>query len=433
MKRNSFYQLLQWKNSKNRKPLVVFGARQIGKTYSVLEFGNKEYENVVYCNFEFDAELKSIFQKDLNPQRIIKSLEIIKSCTILKEKTLVFFDEIQACEEALASLKYFCEQENEYHIISAGSLLGLAINHGKYSFPVGKVDMLNMFPMTFDEFLIATGNNVLLEEIIEHAKTFEQMEQVIHEKALELYRTFLAVGGYPESVRTFIETGDLNLVRSVQNNISNAYIADMSKYANPAETVKSMAIFNSVHTQLAKENSKFQYSAVKAGARSKVYEVSLLWLENAGIILKCRLAAEGKYPVNLYEVLDNFKLYYSDVGLLSMKMGINPSALIQNLNISDRANGILAENYVAQELNAAGKKLNYWSSGNSAEVDFVFQADSVQSVIPVEVKSADNVRAKSLKKFIQLYSPAFSIKVSARNFGFENDIKSIPLYALFTV
>jgi len=433
MKRNSFEQLNAWKESPNRKPLVIFGARQIGKTFSVLEFGKKEYENTVYCNFEGDASLAGLFTKDLTSERIIKSLGALKNIRISKGTTLIFFDEIQACEAALTSLKYFNEQANEYHIIAAGSLLGLAVNRSQFSFPVGKVDLLNMFPMTFTEFLESTGNDQLCSMIKENYASFEPLPKPLHEKALDLYRTFLVVGGYPEAVKTYIETSDFNLVRSVQNNISNAYISDMSKYAFPVDTIKSMAIFNSIHSQLAKENTKFQYSVVKAGARSKDYEISLIWLEYANVVLKCTMVTEGKYPVKIYEEANTFKLYYSDVGLLSMRMSLNPDAVIHNIGLSDKASGMLAENYVAQELTAMGKSLYYWSSGNSAEVDFIVQDDSVTSVIPLETKSADNVKAKSLKVYTGLYNPAYAVRVSARNFGFENNIKSIPLYALFVL
>ena len=431
MERKNIIQLKAWKNSPNRKPLIVLGARQIGKTYSVLDFGKTEYENVVYCNFESEPDLSQLFQGKIAPEEIIKSLEAAKSTEIKKSTTLIFFDEIQACEKALTSLKYFCEQANDYHIISAGSLLGIAVNRGHFSFPVGKVDILNLYPMTFDEFLMATGNYSLISTIEEHFLSFTPMPEPLHQKALDLYRTFLVIGGYPEAVKAYLESGDFNLVRSVQNNISDAYLADMAKYANPTDTVKAMSIFNSVHSQLAKENTKFQYSAVKSGARSKDYEVSLVWLEKANVVLKCHCVTEGKYPVNIYEDLNTFKLYYSDVGLLSMRMGVNSQAVIQNINISDKANGMMAENYVAQELNAKGEKLFYWTSGNSAEVDFVYQDDSVQSVIPLETKSGENVRAKSFNMFMRKYNSEYGVRVSTRNFGFEGKVKSVPLYCLF--
>lgn len=431
MERKNIIQFKEWKNSPNRKPLIVLGARQIGKTYSVLDFGKTEYENVVYCNFESEPDLSQLFQGRIDPEEIITNLSIVKSTEIKKSSTLIFFDEIQACEKALTSLKYFCEQANDYHIVGAGSLLGIAVNRGDFSFPVGKVDILNLYPMTSDEFLMATGNYNLISIIEEHFLNFTPMPEPVHQKALDLYRTFLVVGGYPEAVKAYLESGDFNLVRSVQNNISDAYLADMSKYANPTDTVKAMSIFNSVHSQLAKENTKFQYSAVKSGARSKDYEVSLMWLEKANVILKCHCVTEGKYPVNIYEDLNAFKLYYSDVGLLSMRMGVNPQAVIHNINISDKANGMMAENYVAQELSAKGEKLFYWTSGNSAEVDFVYQDDSVQSVIPLETKSGENVRAKSFNMFMKKYDSEYGVRVSARNFGFEGKVKSVPLYSLF--
>ena len=431
MIRKHIEQLREWKQSKNRKPLIVYGARQIGKTYSIMSFGESEYENVVYCNFEIDQNLSKLFETSLNPKDIIKNLELMKGTIINENSTLIFFDEIQICEKALTALKYFCELANNYHIIAAGSLLGIAVNRGNFSFPVGKVDMLNFYPMTFEEFLLATHNDDLIFEIKKHIKTFTPLLEPIHNKALELYKTYLVVGGYPAVVKNYIEEHDFISVRNLQQNISTSYIADMMQYANPTDTIKAMAIFNSVHSQLAKENTKFQYSQIKAGARSKDYELSLTWLEKTSIVLKCHCVTEGKYPVNIYEDLSLFKLYYSDVGLLSLRMSLKPEAIIKNINISDKANGMMAENYVAQELNAKNIPLYYWTSGNSAELDFVYQDNNIQSVIPFEVKSGDNVKAKSFRNFMKEYNSKYGIRASTRNFGFENNIMSIPLYSLF--
>ena len=320
---------------------------------------------------------------------------------------------------------------NNYHIIAAGSLLGIAVNRGSFSFPVGKVDMLNFYPMTFEEFLIATHNDDLINEIKEHFLTFTPLLEPIHHKALELYKTYLVVGGYPAVVKSYIEDHDFISVRNLQQNISTSYIADMSKYANPTDTIKAMAIFNSVHSQLAKENTKFQYSHIKAGARSKDYELSLTWLEKTNIVLKSNCVTEGKYTVNIYEDLSSFKLYYSDVGLLSMRMSLNPESIIKNINISDKANGMMAENYVAQELNAKNIPLYYWTSGNTAELDFVYQDNNIQSVVPLEIKSGNNGNAKSFKSFMKKYNSKYGIRTGMRNFGFEDNIKSIPLYSLF--
>lgn len=427
MKRLMEQRFLQWKNSSNRKPLLIYGARQIGKTYSMLAFGKEHYDNTVYCNFENTSDLHAVFERDLDPKRIIAAISAMYGVQIQKGATLIIFDEIQACERAITSLKYFNEQANEYHIVAAGSLLGLAVNRGQYSFPVGKVDKLTMYPLSFEEFLSATGNEPLIEMIRAAFSIFSPF--ALHEKALELYRTYLVVGGYPAAVQTYLNSGDFNAVRAEQSTISDAYIADMAKYTTPSDMMKSIEVYNSIYAQLSKENSKFQYSIINAKARAKDYETALTWLKTAGVVLNCQRITEGRYPINIYEDLTAFKAYYSDVGLLTMRMALSPNSVLQSVNISDRARGMMAESYVAEQLAANDFPLNYWTSGNSAEIDFVIQQE--ESAVPLEVKSADNVRAKSLQTYIKNYSPKFSIRLSTRNFGYENDIKSIPLYAAF--
>lgn len=431
MYRKVFEQLKKWKNSDVRKPLIIYGARQIGKTYSMLEFGKAEYDNVAYFNLENNSDLVSIFEKDLNPERIIAELAILKGVSITPGRTLIILDEIQACEKALTFLKYINEDANEYHVVAAGSLLGLALNRGSFSFPVGKVDTINMYPMTFEEFLIALGEEKLRDMIAEAVKDAALLSDVIHNKAVELYRIYLSVGGYPEAVVRYIEKKDFDYVRAVQGNISDAYIADMAKYSTPVDMVKAIAAYNSLPSQLAKENSKFMYSVIGSSARAKDYESALSWLISAGVVIKCNKVSEGNMPLKIYEDILSFKMYYSDVGLLSMKAGVLANNVIHNLQISDKMRGMLAENYVAQELYAKGITPYYWVSDNQAEVDFVIQIES--SVIPIEVKSADNVRARSLGIYRNKYSPEYSIRASTKNFGFENGIKSIPLYALFSL
>ena len=430
MERLIMNNLVEWKNSNDRKPLLLKGARQVGKTFVLLEFGKKYYDNVVYLHFEGNTEtLNKIFEPDLNPNRIIEELAAYSRQSIFPGKTLIIFDEIQACEQALTSLKYFCEEAPEYHIVAAGSLLGLAINRGKFSFPVGKVDMLTMYPLSFEEFLMATGNNTLIEKIKESYNGFTPLADVYHNLALELYKKYLVIGGYPAAVKTYLETDNYDAVRSIQADISDSYIADMTKYATPNETIRSIAIFNTLPSQLAKENTKFQYAVIKSNARAKDYELSLQWLKAASVVLENIKITEGKLPLSIYEQLDAFKIYYSDVGLLCFKSGTLPQDILVNSTMSDRARGLLAENYVAEQLVAQGYRLNYWESNGKAELDFVIRKDD--SVVPIEVKSADNVRARSLKIFVDKYEPAYSIRFSTRNFGFENGIKSIPLYAIF--
>lgn len=424
-------QLKAWKNSKSRKPLIVYGARQIGKTYTMLEFGQAEYDNVAYFNFENNSDLSSVFEKNLNPDRVIAELAILKGITITPEKTLIIFDEIQACEKALTFLKYVNENANEYHLIAAGSLLGLALNRGNFSFPVGKVDILNMYPMTFEEFLFALEENELKKRIIEASKNFSLLSEALHARALELYRLYLSVGGYPEAVVRYIEKKDFDYVRAVQGNIADAYIADMAKYSTPSDTIKAIASYNSIPSQLAKENSKFMYSVIGSSARAKDYESALQWLAATGVVIKCNKVSEGNFPLKIYEEALSFKMYFSDVGLLSMKVGLPTNHIIYDLQISDKMRGMLAENYVAQELYAKGFTPYYWTSNNQAEVDFLIQIE--ENVVPLEVKSANNVRARSLGLYRDKYEPAYAIRVSTKNFGFENGIKSIPLYALFTI
>ncbi len=430
MKRLITNKLIEWKNSPNRKPLLLKGARQVGKTYILLDFGRKYYENVVYLHFEGNTEiLDKIFALDLNPRRIIEEISVYTKQTILPHKTLIIFDEIQASEAALTSLKYFAEEAPEYHIAAAGSLLGLAINRGEFSFPVGKVDMLTLYPLTFEEFLFATSNDSPIEKIKESYASSKPLSDIYHNFALELYRKYLIVGGYPEAVKAYLETEDFDSVRAVQANISNSYAADMTKYATANETIRSIAIFNTLQSQLAKENTKFQYAVIKSNARAKDYELPLQWLKASGVVLENIKVTEGKLPLLVYEKIDSFKIYYSDVGLLCFKSGTLPQDILINSQISDKARGLLAENYIAEQLAANGYRLNYWESNGKAEVDFVIRQND--SAIPLKVKSADNVKARSLKIYAEKYEPAYSIRVSTKHFGFENGIKSVPLYAVF--
>ena len=429
--RKIYEQLKKWKDNEFRKPLIIYGARQIGKTYSMLEFGQAEYDNVAYFNFENSADLNSIFSRDLKTERIITELSILKGISIIPGRTLIIFDEIQACEKAVTFLKYINEEANEYHLIAAGSLLGLALNRKGFSFPVGKVDIINMYPMTFEEFLTALNEDSIKKAIVNAVKDMQPLSDAMHNKALEIYRTYLTVGGYPESVERYIQKRDFDYVRAVQGNISDAYIADMTKYSTSADTVKAIAAYNSLPSQLAKENSKFMYSVIKSSARAKDYESAINWLMDAGVVIRCNRVTEGNMPLKIYEDILAFKMYYSDVGLLSMKVGIPANNVVHNLQISDKMRGILAENYVAKELSAKGITPYYWVSDNQAEVDFVIQMQD--KVVPIEVKSSDNVRARSLGIYRKKYMPEYAVRVSAKNIGFENGIKSIPLYGLFVL
>ncbi len=428
MERKIVERLVSWKNKPQRMPLVIYGARQVGKTYTALTFGKNHYKNTVYFNMEGSSEIASIFERDLNPERIIKELSVKSGQTIFKDDTLIIFDEIQACERALTSLKYFCENEPDYHIIAAGSLLGVALNREKYSFPVGKVDMMNLYPLDFEEFLWATGHKdmcELIKESYEHSTPLS-----LHETAMDLYKTYLVVGGMPRAVIEYVDTQDFDFVVAAQKMLNDAYIADMAKYASPQETTKIMAAWASVPAQLAKENHKFQYKVIKSGARAYEYETPLDWLRTAGMINKCIRITEGKMPLSAYADNSSFKVYMMDTGLLCSKFDIAANVIMNGPANFNGFKGALAENYIMQALVTSGFTPYYWSSPGKAELDFVFQ-DRQGNIIPLEGKSADNVRAKSLKNYISLYQPPYAIRVSAKNFGFENGLKSIPLYALF--
>jgi predicted AAA+ superfamily ATPase len=430
MERKFTKELIKWKNSSKRMPLILTGARQVGKTYGLLSFGKKEYKNTVYLNFEDNRLLEKVFERDLNPERILKELSEISGETIFKKESLIIFDEIQSCERALTSLKYFCENAPEYHIAAAGSLLGVTINRSQFSFPVGKIDRLTVYPLDFEEFLWALGKKNAIELIRE---CFEKNEECsLHELYLDIYKTYLLVGGMPQIVNEYVDSKDFNIISVKQKNINNAYIADMVKYATPVETAKILAAYNSIPAQLAKENRKFQYKIIKSGARAYDFEFSLDWLKAAGIVYKCVKCKEGKFPLDLFAQHDFFKIYLSDTGLLSVKYNLPAHILISDFSGFDNIKGALAENYVLTALTNNGYTPFYWESEGKAEIDFMMQNNSGE-IIPIEVKSSKSTRSKSLNQFCLKYKPPYSIRFSTKNFGFENNIKSIPLYAAFCV
>ena len=428
MERKIVKELLAWKSNPDKLPLLLQGARQVGKTYILLSFGKEYYKNVAYFSMEESKEIPTIFERDLNPERIVRELAANSGQTILTGDTLIIFDEIQACEQALTSLKYFAERAPQYHIIAAGSLLGVAMKREKFSFPVGKVDMLHLYPMDFEEFLWAVGQDGICGLIRDAYEGFTPLS--LHDSAMDLYKTYLVVGGMPRAVQEYANKRDFDFVTAIQKTLNDSYIADMAKYATPQETTKIMAAWGSVPAQLAKENRKFQYKVIKSGARSKDYEVALDWLKAAGMINKCVHVAEGKMPLSAYAENEAFKVYMVDTGVLCSKMSIPANAVLHTPHSFDGFKGALTENYIMQALIANGINPYYWSSPGKAEVDFVFQ-DSLGNIIPLEAKSAENVRSKSLRNYRDIYSPEYSIRVSARNFGFEGGIKSIPLYAVF--
>ncbi len=428
MKRKIEKKLLCWKNkTKNRKPLILNGARQVGKTYLLKEFGNKYFKNTVYVNLEINKQVRAYFEENLEPERLLRFLEAMAGEKIVPEETLIILDEIQACEKALTSLKYFCEEAPEYHIAAAGSLLGVAINRNQYSFPVGKVETIELFPMDFEEFLWAMGKEFMASKIRECFETMIPVPEGLHQEAMEYFRQFLIIGGMPAAINAYMDTGKLLDVTLVQNEIVDNYIADMAKYASNADSVKIRACYNSIPAQLAKENKKFQYKVVQKGGTTAIFGVSIEWLNLAGVVLKCQRVEHGYEPVPVYTDLSSFKLYMGDVGILTMK-----SSLPHHIILSGEGNtflGALMENYVAVQLKANGYDLYYWTSEYSAELDFVIVKD--QKVYGIEVKKGEHVRSRSLTQFISKYHPYRAVRFSAKNFGEENGIWSIPLYAVF--
>lgn len=431
MKRKISDSLLDWKNNSGRKPLIINGTRQVGKKYIVEQFGKDNYESILYLNMEIETTLCEFLETELSPKKIIQFLEATKLTEIIPGKTLIFFYEIQACERALTSLKYFCEQTPEYHVIAAGSLLGVAVNKKKYSFPVGKVDEMNMYPLDFEEFLWALNMEKLVEEIKSHYAKDDAMPEALHKVALELYQKYFIVGGMPAAVVTYIETNSFLKIQPIQNNILNEYIADMAKYADPATSIKIRACYNSIPAQLAKENTKFQYKIVQRGGTATIFGESIEWLILAGIALKCKRLEHGYIPVNAYVDLINFKLYMGDIGLLTLLSKIPLQTILSPIETDNTFLGAMTENYVAQVLTSKGYNLLYWQSKGKAEIDFVLQIDD--TVIPIEVKKGRRNRSKSLVIFVEKYESPCSIRITKKNFGFENGIKSVPLYATFCI
>lgn len=423
--------LINWKNSPYRKPLILQGARQVGKTYSVLEFGREQYENVAYFNFETSPTLIKTFEESIEPAVLIPILSRIANQTIIKEKTLIVFDEVQLCERALTSLKYFYENAPKYHIIVAGSLLGVAVNREQFSFPVGKVDIKTLFPMDIEEFLLACGEDDLVTQIRKCFDSNLPIPIALHEAAMQYYRQFLVVGGMPDCVSKFLVTKDYILVRHTQSMILESYLNDMSKYNSTNEIKKTRLVYDNITVQLSRKNTRFQYKLIKKGARAAEFENAIEWLCLSGIVSRIYRVENNKKPLANYRDIDSFKIYVSDIGLLCAKKEIVPEDVLYLSSDLNDFKGGMVENFVCNQLTANGYTNYYWESDRGAEVDFVIQRDG--KVIPLEVKSADNTKAKSLKIYMDMYKPEYAIKLSAKNFGFKNDKKTVPLYAAFCI
>lgn len=423
--------LEDWQKSPHRKPLILQGARQVGKTYSILEFGRTHYDNVAYFNFETNPRLNKTFDENISPDYLIPILSHIAGQTIVREKTLIVFDEVQLCERALTSLKYFCEDAPDYHIIVAGSLLGVAVNRARFSFPVGKVDMKTLYPMDIEEFMLAMGEETLVKQIRQCFDANTPLPSALHEAALMLYRQYLVVGGMPECVLQFVETKDYILIRHTQDTILASYLNDMSKYNTLNEIKKTRLTYDNITVQLSKKNTRFQYKLIKKGGRASEFENAIEWLTLSGIVSQIYKVEQIKKPLENYRDIDSFKIYVSDLGLLCAKKDLAATDILYMVDEINDFKGGMTENYVNTHLTINGYKTYYWESNRGAEIDFIIQRDT--HIIPIEVKAADNTRAKSLKLYMDTYKPAYAIKLSTKNFGFEDNKKIVPLYAVFCI
>ena len=431
MKRKIYNELIKWKKEDINTPLMVVGARQIGKTYTIDEFCKNEFTNYIYINLLNNKEIIEIFKENINTEEKIKKMELSLGHTIDYENTIIFFDEIQESEELISALKFFCESKVSYKIICAGSLLGVKINRFHSSFPVGKVRIINMYPMNFEEFLWAMDYEIAIPEIKRCYQENVKMSDSIHEKLLNYYRMFLCVGGMPRMVLSLKETQKiLEVDKSIASNIYKEYLMDMNKYVtNVTEGIKNETIYNSIPSQLANLSNKFQYGKINNNARKRDYETSLDWLISSKMVLRSNLVKKVEIPLKAYIDDDYFKLYLSDIGLLVSILEIRYDDIMLNKEFMYK--GVLAENYVATELIHNYETLYYWQSENRAEIDFLINAKD--GIIPIEVKANTNNNSKSLNLYMEKYKPSFAIRISSKNFGFENNIKSVPLYATFCI
>ena len=421
--------LEEWKNN-YKMPLMLVGARQTGKTYVLEKFCKSNFENYIYINLEKEEDIQKIFAETLEPEQIIEQLQILKKIDFDVENTIIFLDEIQVSERAITSLKYFCESEQPYKIVCAGSLLGVKINRFSSSFPVGKVIIKYLFPMDFEEYLIAINETKLLEEIRAHYQKNEPLLTAIHEKALDLYKKYLVLGGMPVMIKEFIKK-DYQVSKvdfEIQDYIIATYLADMNKYTENTEGIKNSKIYNAIPKELARENNIFKYSIVSKDARKIRYESSLDWLLSSNMILKCSLTERNESPLKAFMSGDKFKIYLSDSGLLRALSNIDYQEIL--LEKQKMYKGVLTENYVACELYTKTRELYYYTF-DKYEIDFLLKIEG--EIIPVEVKSSRRTNSKSLNAYIEKYHPKYAIRISEKNFGFENNVKSVPLYAVFCI
>lgn len=423
MKRFIMDDLIKWKNSKYRKPLILKGSRQVGKTYILKEFADKNYEGLAYFNFDHDEDLYNLFQRTKNPKRILEQLSFIYGKAILPEKTLIFFDEIQECPNALNSLKYFQEEANEYHIVCAGSLLGIRLSHT--SFPVGKVEFMEMYPMSFSEFLIADN----AENLVDYMRSIDKIENIsdiFFNMLEEKLKAYFIIGGMPEVVYSWINEKDMERVNLLQNNILKSYESDFSKHVSNSEANKISLIWNSIPSQLAKENKKFLYQTIKEGARAREYEHALNWLNDANLIYKVYNIKKADMPLKAYNDLSSFKIYLNDVGLLRRMANLDSKIVIEGNRLFEEFKGALTENYVLNMLNIVYNSVPNYFTFDRNEIDFIIQTKN--KIIPIEVKSGKSTNNSSLTKYNTKNNPEISVRLSMNNLVKDGKILNIPLF-----
>ncbi len=426
MKRTLYSSLLAWKQSNRRKPLLLQGARQVGKTYLVNQFGKNEYTDFIYLNFEQNPDLKLLFNDELLPSKIIHNISLYIGRKITTNETLLFFDEVQTVPQVLTSLKYFYEQSPDYHIIAAGSLLGVSIGK-ENSFPVGKVNFMTLYPMSFVEYLSAFGEDTVVDKLLT-LQQIEALPEPVHNKLLSHLKLHLFLGGMPEVLQNYLQNKDIQTVREIQNEILEAYQRDFSKYSDKWQALKTSEVWNSIPYQLAKEKKKFKYSEISKNSRSSTHEQSIEWLRKAGMINIASNISVPKLPLSGYADNSKFKIYLLDTGLLGAMLKLSPSIILEPTELFSEYNGAFTENFVASEFIAGGAKhLFYWTSNSDAEVDFIIEKDN--EIYPVEVKSGLNRNIKSLRSYAEKYKPKLLYRLSPRNFAQSDDFINIPLYA----
>ena len=426
MYRYAIESLIKWKNKANRKPLIIEGARQVGKTWLMREFGREAYEKTVYINFDSNSRMNELFSSDLDVKRIIAGLELYSDTRIEAESTLIIFDEVQEVPRALTSLKYFYENAPEYHIVCAGSLLGIALHQGT-SFPVGKVDFLKLYPLTFKEFLLALGDQRYAELL--DSGDYAMITAFKHDLT-DLLKQYYFVGGMPEAVLQYSADKDLGEVRAIQTRILEAYEQDFSKHAPNESVPKLRMLWNSIPSQLSKENKKFIYGLVREGARAREYETAIMWLTDCGLVHKVNRVNSGHLPLRAYEDMKAFKMFVLDVGLLGCMAGISHKILLDGDVMFVEFKGALTEQYVLQQLVATGNMNLYYYTNDSGSCEVDFIADTGSRAVPVEVKAELNLKAKSLKVFSEKFAPEIAVRTSMSDYRIDGKIMNVPLYAI---